>query len=841
MWSEVPIALKMRRISRSLLWMGALALLFATGCPALSYISYRVFPDYPADKTETLELPGLQSPVRVHLEELGVPHIEAENETDLLRAVGFLHGRARFFQMDIVRRYARGRLCELVGEQQVAFGSTVTLDTYMRSWGFEKAAEAEVEGLEDEFKELISAYVEGINTALEQFEPVEYRLLEAKPEPWAIADSFAVGYIVAWGITHNWQHEVCRLLLALQVGHERAERIFPPEPWPGEPSLKAEGEPRALPPSVPAELEEMFPERPYTGRRAQAQVTAAPTTMVLPEFEGASNGWVVGGERTSSGMPIVAGDPHLPHTVPSMVFQQHLRCPELEAIGMTIPGVPYVLWGHNRRVAWTITAAMADVVDLYIERADLKNPGQVLGPEGPEPIVSEEVVVRIREGSRFRERTAQIRHTPRGPLFNDMYPDLLPEGAPLVSVHMMPMGAGGTMRSLRQASVARDVHELRSALIGLASPTSTVSAADTNGEITLFATGSVPVRKHHRGTFPCPAWIDKYKWTELARPEDIPHGTGSGRSFFVNTNNLMVEPARREIIFHVDSAPSYRRDRVVEMIEATDKHTFESMAEIQGDVLVLRAKRVAPTMLEDLQRLGNKTPIEEQAIGLLANWDYRAEADSAACAIFFSIYREAIIGALEDEVTERSLKHLLGFRYFTNCVDLWFKDPNYPVWDDRSTVTRETRADVVCSAFARGVRWLKGEFGSDSPQAWKWGEVHTLDPEHPLGSKVDSFNLPRWKAGGASASVWKTHFDMSVSDRPFQYLYGPVLRLIVDFADMDHAKWVVDTGSSGWPHSPHYGDQHELWKRVEFAPMVSDWEEIKKNAAGVITLRSARK
>ena len=822
------------------MWIAILAL-FATGCSTLSYISYRIFPDYPEDKTKTLELPGLQTPVCVHLDDLGVPHIKAENELDLVRAVGYLHGRSRFFEMDTIRRYARGRLSELVGEQKVSFGSTVALDTCMRSWGLEKAARAEVDGLDDETKELFTAYVEGINTALEQFKPIEYSLLEVEPEPWAIADSFAVGYMVAWGITHNWQQEVCRLLLALQVGHERAEQIFPPEPWPGDPSLKAEGDPRSLPPSVPVELEEMFPERSYIGPGARAQVTAAPTTMDLPEFEGASNGWVLGGERTTSGMPIVAGDPHLPHTLPSIVFQQHLRCPELEVIGMTIPGIPYVLFGHNKKVAWTITAAMADVVDLYIERPDPASSVQVLGPEGPEPIVIEDVVIRIREGTGFRKRTVQIRHTPRGPLFNDMYPDLLPEGAPLVSVHMMSMGAGSTMRSLRRASVARDVHELRDALIGLVSPTSTVSAADTNGDITLFATGSVPVREHHRGTFPVPAWLEKYKWKEYARPENIPHGFARGRNFFVNTNNLMVEPTRSPVIFHVDSAPSYRRDRVVEMIEATDKHTFESMAEIQGDVLLLRARSIAPTILADLERLKNKTPIQEQAMELLADWDYRAEADSAACAIFFSVYREAIIGALWDEVNSKSLNYLLSFRYFTNGVDLWFMDQKHPVWDDRSTMKQEIRADVVCSAFPRALRWLEGELGSDDPHAWHWGELHTLDPQHALGSKVDSFNLPRWKAPGASSSVWKTHFDMSVSDRPFRYLYGPVLRLIVDFADMDHAKWVIDTGISGWPHSPHYGDQHELWKRVEFAPMVSDWEEIKKNAAGELTLRQARR
>lgn len=840
MWPKIPIDSTMGRIFGSSLCIAALVL-FATGCSTWSYLTYRISPDYPKDETATLDLSGLQAPVRVYLDDLGVPHIEAENELDLVRAVGFLHGRARFFQMDTVRRYARGRLSELVGEQQAMLGSTVTLDTSMRSWGFDEATQAEVDQLDGEFKELMTAYVEGVNTALERFEPIEYGLLRVKPKPWTIADSFAVGHIVAWGITHNWQQEACRLLLALQVGHERAERIYPSEPWPGDASLQAEGKRRMLPPSVAPELEEMFPERPYVEPRGQTQVTQAPITMALPEFEGASNGWVLGGERTISGMPMVVGDPHLPHMLPSIVFQQHLRCPGLDVIGMTVPGIPYVLFGHNRDVAWTITAAMADVLDLYIERPMPGNAGQVLGPEGPQPLEAKDVVVRIRQGSLFREKTVRIRRTPRGPLLNDMYPDLLPKGAPLVSVHGIAPATGGTLLGLRRANGAGNVQAFREAMMDVVTPISAVSAADTKGNIALFATGSVPVRKHHRGTFPAPAWIERYRWTEWAPPKDVPHTFRTGRAFLVNTNNLMIDPSRGPLIFHVDSAPSYRRDRIVEMIEATDRHTFESNARIQGDVLLLRAKRILPAMLEDLRGLQNKTPIQEQAMKLLSDWDYRADADSAACAIFFAVYRETIIGAIRDEVNESSLTFLLSFRYFTNGVDLWFDDPNHPVWDDRSTGKLETRADVVRPAFYRGLRWLSAKLGGDKIQRWNWGELHALHIQHSLGSKVDSFNLPGWQAPGASASVWKAGFDMGQGDHPFRSAYGPVLRMIVDLADINHARWVIDTGSSGWPHSPHYGDQHELWRRVEFAPMISDWDQIKKNAVGVLTLRQARR
>lgn len=648
----------------------------------------------------------------------------------------------------------------------------------------------------------------------------------------------AVGHLIAWGITHNWQQEVCRLLLALHGGHERAERILPPRPWPGDPSLTAEGEPRPLPPSVAPELENMFPARPWSGTDVKAHVRASIPSMVLPMFEGASNGWVLGGELSNSGMPLLMGDPHLPHMLPSVVFQQHLSCPGLDVIGATAPGIPYVIFGHNEKVAWTITAAMADVLDLYIERPDPKNIDRVVGPGGSEPLIIKSVVVRIREGSKFREQTTRIRHTPRGPLLNDMYPDLLPEGAPLVSIHGIPSVIASTLRSLRLANKAGSVRQLREAMIDFQCPIASVAAADTSGDIALFASGTVPVREHHRGTFPAPGWLDKYQWKRQALPDDIPFSTGAGRDYFVNTNNLMIDPARAPILFQIDSAPSYRRDRIVEMIEATEKHTVASNARIQGDTVLIRARRIVPLLLEDLQ---GQTPLESKALELLADWDYRAEVNSAACSIFFAIYREAILGAISDEADENSVHFLVSFRYFTNGVDLWFQDPQHPVWDDRSTEKQETRSEIVRPAFVRALHWLQEAFGDSNPATWYWGELHTLQPQHAFGTKVHSFNLPSRGTPGASNSVWPGGFDMGQPDHPFHSSYGPVLRIIVDLADIKHARWVIDTGSSGWPHSPHYGDQHELWKRIESAPMISDWDQIKKDAVGVLTLRQAKR
>ena len=809
---------------------------FLGGCAAWSYLGYKCCPDYPEDETETLELSGLSAPVKVYFDELGVPHVEAANELDLVRAVGFLHGRARFFQMDTIRRYARGRLSELVGEQKLMLGSTVSLDQSMRSWGFDKASQAEVDALDAESKKYMSAYAEGVNAALKEFEPIEYRLLRVDPEPWTVADSFAVGYMVAWGITHNWRHEVCRLLLALHVGWERGEKIFPSIPWPGPVAVQVEGEARELPPAVAEELKELFPPRPYQAPKEKPQVTAARATMEMPVFTGASNGWVLGGGRTASGGPMLMGDPHLPHSLPSVLFQQHLHTPEWDAIGVTVPGIPYVLMGHNQKVAWTFTAAVADVLDLYVEKPDPQDPSRVLGPGCSEPIETENVVLRIRDGSEYLEKTVRIRRTPRGPLLNDMYPELLPENAPLVSLHGIPMGAGRSVQSLRQAAGAQNVGEFRKAMQGFANPINTVSVADVSGTVALFATGSVPVRENHLGTFAAPAWLEKYRWKGMAKPEDMPFASGGENDYFAHTNTLMVDPTRSPFIFQIDSAPSYRRDRVVEMIEATAKHTMESNLKIQSDVEVLRARRVLPKILEDLKELPAATPLQAKLIQQLVDWDHRAEADSVACAVFFATYREAMRLALQDEIDDKGRIHLMSFRYFANAVDLWYDDSNHPVWDDRSTKTVETRAEVVRAAFKDGIKWLKKTLGKD-PEKWHWGELHDLDLKHALGSKATAFNLERWKSPGASATVWKSHYDMGDEEHPFRYKYGPVLRMVIDLADIQHAWWVIDTGSSGWPKSPHYDDQFEIWKQIKLAPMISNWDEIKKSATAVLTLQ----
>ena len=707
-------------------------------------------------------------------------------------------------------------------------GSTVDLDLAMRAWGFEDDSRREAEALEGEMAEQMQAYVAGVNAALAQYPPVEYGILGIEPEPWTVADSFSVGYMIAWGITHNWRQELSRFILAWEGGWERAEAIYPSTAWPGPPALKRSDPERPLFAAVAPELKAMLQAK-KPGSGPTALMPERSSRPLLADFTGASNGWVLSGERSVSNKPLVASDPHLPHMLPSIVYQQHLLCGDLDVIGATVPGLPYVLMGHNRHVAWAMTSAVADVIDLYVERMSPGQPARVDGPDGPEALEIRRLVIRVRDGDEMEERVFNLRQTPRGPVLNDMMPGILPADAPMLSIQSGSLGAGQSIRALQRANRAKSVVELQQHMMAMPSPINTVLAGDVHGQIALFATGTVPIRRGHRGTFPAPAWDGLYQWGGFVAPEAMPYSFDTAEGYYAHGNTLMWDPKRSPYVFQVDSAPSYRRDRIVDLIKALPKHDHHSTAKMQLDVKVHRAMRLLPGMLKDLEGGKTRDMRERRALKLLKDWDYEASADSAAAAIFFATYREIMRAAMLDEASGKGLAYLMSQRYFPNAVDLWFDQVDHPVWDHRLTPEVETRPQVLRVAFRRALRWLAERLGDD-PQKWRWGELHRLEPRHLFGGKIGAFNLEGFEAGGGLDSVWKSHFDMGHPERPFKANYGPVYRMVVDLADPAHAWWVVDTGVSGWPQAPHYVDQAGAWRQGRLLPMQQNIDEIKGGA-----------
>ncbi|GMU61033.1 MAG: penicillin amidase [Myxococcaceae bacterium] len=816
-----------------------LAALFAlSSCAATRLLGYRLAPDYPDDSaTQTLRLPGLSAPVTVVLDAQGVPHVEAKTLSDLARASGFMQGRARFFQMDMMRRLARGRVSEVVGEQPLVSSTTVEYDKVMRGWQIEWRATHDFADLSADDRALITAFADGVNAAAARWKPLEYRLLGIEPEPWQPEDSLAVGLLNIWSITHNYQQEAVRLLLAMSVGVERMNAIYPSEPLAGARTIATQTPPGELPPAVVAELDGLFPMR-----LAQSPVdesALARATVDVLSLGGASNSWVVSGERTASGKPMVANDPHLSHFLPGLFLQQHLKGPGLDVIGVTVPGLPWVVAGHNQRVAWGVTSTMSDVVDLVLEKEDPSRPGFVLHEGGDCALTSREEVVRVRDGSDFRELKFTLRSTCNGPVYNDLHPELFPPGSPLVAIRWKVEAAEQSLPVLLELARAQSAEHLGKIVSKLPSTWNTWTVGDVDGHIASFVSGAVPVRPNHRGTFPVPGWVGKYEWTDFARGEVMPHSVDPPDGVLAHGNNLMAEPGSPDFQrIQVDSAPPYRLERILGLAKATPKHDAASFSKMLVDTWSLRAKVVAPRLLEMLGDVSTLSPRAREAASLLKHWTFDAKGERPEAAIFFSAYRRAVTAAIEDELPAPAVKFFLAQRYSTNTSDAWFSSAAHVVWDDRRTPQVETGDAVVRAAFEAAVLELHDTLGGE-PSTWRWGALHWHRPMHAFGSRsvLDStVNLDRMEAGGELDSIWKSHFDLGNGKAPFKVVAGPVWRAVMDLADLSHSKWVVDTGASGWPKSPHYGDQYQAWRQGDLMPMLSDLDEVRRGPHGEVTL-----
>lgn len=812
------------------------ALLAASGCALTSLIGYRVAPDYPDDAaTERLALPGLRGPATITLDALGVPHVRADSLVDLARATGFAQGRARFFEMDMMRRLARGRVSELVGEQPFVGSTTVAYDRSMRGWEIEARAKADFEKLAPEELELLQAFTGGVNAALRRWKPVEYRLLGVEPTPWEPSDTLAIGLLNVWSITHNYQQEAVRLLLAMSVGVERMDAIYPAEPLGGR-TVASSRPPLPLPPSVVPELQGLFPLKRPEDKTINFEHAALDLSPVLLHG-GASNSWVVSGAHSRSGKPLLANDPHLTHFLPGIVMQEHLQGPDLDVIGITVPGLPWVISGHNQRVAWAITSTMADVVDLVLEKDDAR-PGLVQHEGGDCPLTTREETIRVRVGSRYVEQQATFRRTCNGPLYNDLAPGLFPKGSPLVAIRWRVQGLERALAVLLQVDRAKSAEELGHLVADLPSTYNVFNVADVDGHIGSYPSGEVPQRPNHRGTFPVPGWLAKYEWRDWAKGDQVPHALDPEDGLLAHANNLVADPGSPDFArIQVDSAPPYRVERIQALARATPKHDLASFEAMQVDTYSLRAQAVVPAMLEDL-RGAELSEGAKVARELLERWDFDARADRPEAAIFFETYRLAVLAAVEDELAPEAVHFFLGQRYSTNTCDLWFRKADHVVWDDRRTPKVETRAQVVVKAFEDAVATLVASQGFD-PKAWRWGALHWHRPTHAFGGNpllAGTVNLEKMGAGGELDSIWKSHFDLGSAQSPFKAMAGPVYRQVVDLADPAHAWWTVDTGSSGWPLSPHYGDQYKTWRAGGLAPMLTDLEEIRRGEHGELTL-----
>jgi len=782
-----------------------------------------------------LRLAGLAKPVEVLRDSYGVPHITAQSLGDAVFALGYVHAQDRLWQMEMNRRTAAGRLAEILGE------NALEADRFLRTIGIRRAAEANFKHLDAETRQLLEAYAAGVNAFLasKPVLPIEFWMTGANPEPWTPADSLGWIKMMAWDLGGNWRSELLRMRLSKTLPNARIDELLPPYPgerYPPIPELRqlyANGDSHHFSHLANGDSHHFSHLGETVGMQAQA---SAPDRLDDFLQDGAaglgSNNWVVSGEKSATGKPLLANDPHLGLTAPAVWYFAHITAPGFDAIGATLPGVPAIVLGHNADFAWGATNTGPDVQDLYLERLD--GAGGYLTPEGPRPFKVVDEVIKVKGGNEVR---LQVRETRHGPVISDVSPSALqavPRGHVLAFQWTALRDDDLTMQAALKMVRAHDWPGFLAALRDYHSPQQNFVYADTAGNIGFVAAGRVPVRKAAndlKGMAPAPGWLAKYDWTGFIPFAELPHAYNPADGQIVTANNRITPPGYAHFISS-DWQPPYRAHRIAELLRALPTHSIGSFARIQGDVVSLPVRELLPRLLA----VKASSEAGRRALQLLAGWDASMAADRAEPLILWAWWREFSRAIYADEMGEAFRGNWRARARFLTAV-LEDRDGEGRWCDDVRTPAPESCDGVLAASLEAALADLRKRYGGDMA-AWRWGAAHPALHEHrPFGRN-------RWLAGwfdiavpspGGPYTVNVGRNRMENEAHPFANTHAPSLRAIYDLSDLDNSLYIHSGGQSGNVFSPHYKAFTEAWARVEYIPMVTDRRKIE--AGGVKRLR----
>lgn len=754
----------------------------------------------------TLVVGGPQAPVDIRRDEHGIPTIDARSEHDAYFALGFVHAQDRLWQMEFNRRIAAGRLAEILGP------SALPSDQFLRALGVRRAAQRAYEALDAEHRGLIDAYVAGVNA---QFAartgplPPEFVLTRAPaPEPWTPSDCIAWSLMMAWDLASNsMRMEMRRLRLATVFSRAEIDDVYQPQ------SDAAPGN---------ADFVDMYRVLGLLAPTVTSSVTddAIPVAGFGSGDSVGSNNWVLSGKRTVSGKPLLANDPHLGLTAPSVWYFATLHAPGLAVTGATLPGVPGVVLGRNDRVAWGFTNTGADQQDLYIERINPEDGGEYETPEG---------------WRRFGERVERfgvqgaadvelvVRETRHGPVISDL---------PGIAKHFRHTGhalalrwaalepGDRTVAAIRALNRARSVADAERALADFNVVTQSVVLADSAGAIGFVVTGRIPARHAQddlRGIAPAPGWDARYDWQGFLPYAEVPREFDPATGYVATANHYIAGPGYPHHL-GFDWAAPYRRQRIVQLIGAREKHDVGTMQAIQGDIVSQPAQR----LMLLLAAAQPTSAAARDALTRLTAWDGTMAADRPEPLLFHAWRRALTQRIFNDDFGDLAAEFVATADLTPALLRVLEGATTGRDWcDDRGTPHRaESCTLLMTETLEETVARLAQASGRDVA-GLRWGEAHIAIAEHRPFSSVAAltrlFEL-RTPVPGDTHTVNATALSYR-ADLPFSTRHASTLRAIVDLAQPDQSLWVQATGQSGNPLSPHYASLLPLWRDVRYVPM----------------------
>ncbi len=763
----------------------------------------RALPDYDGE----MQAQGLSAPVEIIRNAHAVPHIYARTNPDAAYALGIAHAQDRLWQMELFRRAVQGRLAEVFGSAAVPADRVVrTLDLYGH-------ARRSFDVLSPDVQAALAAYADGVNDYMASNTrplPPEFQLLWHEPEPWQPHDSVALVKVLAAGLSGNAFGEILRTRMLEQLDDDQMRTFDPPYPADAKPAIRdLAGLYKTL------GVERIFAAIPDTGP------------------PGASNNWVVDGQWTRSGKPMLANDPHLGMLAPSIWYATHLNVAGRNVIGVSIPGIPSVILGRNDHIAWGFTNTGPDTQDLYIERLNPDDSGQYETPLGWRDFETRQETIRVRFGD---DETITVRESRHGPILDalaEQVEDVVEDGYVLALRWTALSSDDTTVEAGFRITQAQSVAEFDEALRLHISPMQSMVVADTDGNIGMIAPARVPIRtdaNDTQGLLPVPGWKPENDWLGFIPHEGLPRTINPAHGYVATANHRIIGEDYPYYLTSSWDAP-YRAQRIEEMIEARRDHDVASFEAMLADDVSLFARELLPHLLT----INPDTDEEAEAIALLGDWNGEMRKDLPQPLIFHAWLRRLHERLYADELGD--LADNVGRRRETFIANALDGEPQARRWcDNVNTEETESCGDIVRLALSDALEDIDNLYGEDLSDL-RWGDAHPVVNNHmPMGFVPvlrGMFNIERPSAGGPYTV---NRGQTGGGSRPFANVHAAGYRAVFDFADLDRSVYVISTGQAGNPASPWYGNFASLWADGGHIPMTTDREAIENGAIGRLTI-----
>lgn len=764
----------------------------------------------------TLTVPGLQAPVDVYRDEVGIPHIYAQSEHDLFFAQGYVHAQDRFWQMEFWRHIGQGRIAEIAGP------SAAPRDEFIRTFGWNRIA-ADIADYyrreAPEFYAILEAYSAGVNAYINANKgslALQINILGMVNQPWEIEPWTPVN-TVSWGVvmSHDLASNYGRELAAMErlktFTAEQLRVVAPGYPYGKRPvivpgnELTILGQMESVPEFVTA----------VDWQAISTQLIGEPVTLGFGEgpFIG-SNNWVISGEHTASGLPLLANDPHLGVQMPSIWYEVGLHAPGIDVVGFSFAGVPGVIVGHTGQIAWGVTTSSPDVQDLYIIRLNPDNPNQYeyMGEWHDMTIIEE--VIKVNGGE---DIVLPVRITRHGPIVTEVIDS---DDKPLMDALAVRWAAAEPSRILQAVIMlnkAQNYGDFYQAVRYWDIPSQNIVYADVAGNIGYIMSGRVPIRANGDGTIPVPGWTDEFGWQGWIPYEELPMSFNPAKGYIVTANNAIVDSAYRYFIDY-NANDGDRAQRIVDMIEEVidsgGKFTVADFARMQVDNKSLLAEAYAPLWA----KIESSDAQMQEALNYLNNWDFQADRDSVAAALWEITYLHLAENALADELGTENVALIERHR----TLHLLASMPEAAWWDVRSTAEIETAVDILAQSLQEAINWLREKRGGRMAD-WTWGSIHTIIfRDGVLGQSgialiENIFNRGPLAADGGTSIVNANSWNVN---NPAVVRGHPSMRMVVDLSDLEQSLAVHPTGQSGHAFHPHYDDMVDLWLKGDYHPML---------------------